>query len=210
MAWAFSIVRAQAWRTRPRTKCKYIDDMLEEYQNDPAEVQFHRVPAILDSLAAITRAITSSTLQGLPNDLASTYRQDTAGVGQAHPCAAATWSSPNQCVVFGLTENPAVIWQICKLGFFCRFPTWCFCATACLHNCFNDPQKRRACRLKSQQQRRLPIVHGGNLHRQTFSTTLRYFRFLNAKKALQDTLRKIQETSCLCHQTGCLGKVHSS
>ena len=97
VSWAFSVVRA------PSEGVQVLDDVPEGNQNDTAEVQFTRVPATLQSLAAITRAMAGrfpiSTLQEIPSDVASTYRQATADLGQVHLCAVATWSNSNQCVV---------------------------------------------------------------------------------------------------------------
>ena len=159
-AWAFSIARAPAWSTRLRTKCRHIDDILEGNLNDITQVQCTLVPATLQSLAAITRAMASrfpmGTLQGLPSEFASAYLRAAADSGQTHLCAVATWSYSNHCVVFGLAVTQLFDGKSASLS---AVGPWHISTVAA------TTIASKACsQSKSHLQRSLIVVHGRNLH----------------------------------------------
>ena len=117
---------------------KYRQHAERRPQHDTAGTQFTHLPATLDNRSAVIRAMTErfpmDTLRAFPRDFASSFRQATADLEQAHLCALATWDHSNQCVVFGLAVAQLFGDKSAGLNF-CRVPAWCCWAMAYLHGC---------------------------------------------------------------------------
>ena len=98
MSRAVCVVRAPAWCTGLRTKCRCIDDMLEEKKRRETPQKYNLRACHLPLRASQP---SPAPQRGLPNAFASEYRQ-AADLEQAHLCAVATWSYSDQCAVSGL------------------------------------------------------------------------------------------------------------
>ena len=138
--------------------------MLEGGQNDTAGVQFAHVPATLDSLRAMTDWFPMDTLKGLRSDFASAYRQDTVDLEQGRLCAAVTWSYSNQCIVFGSAATQLFLMANLE-AWVPTYPQLSAVGPWHIHTVAATTIAQKASSpSKSQQQRRLHVVHGCNLH----------------------------------------------